>query len=217
MMTDLFSALDCNQINLGFLLWMSPMFLVLIFSTVFNSKNHIMTFFSVISGVHSDVRKTMAPLSLFLFSLMLFLVLMNLIGLAPYVYGITSNLWTASSLALLLWGLLLVSGWQNNPAASAAHLAPAGAPAALVPFLVLIETVSILIRPLTLTVRLIANISAGHIVLSLVANCLTSVSGLSFFLMLMLNTGYNMFEIFVCVIQAYIFSLLVKLYAEEHP
>lgn len=193
------------------------MFLVLCFTAIFNPKNHIITLFRVVSGVHSDIRKNIAPLSLFLFSLMLFLVLINLIGLAPYVYGITSNLWTASSLALLFWGLLLVSGWQNNPAASAAHLAPAGAPGALVPFLVLIETVRILIRPLTLTVRLIANIRAGHIVLSLVANCLTRVSGLSFIFILILNTGYNMFEVFVCVIQSYIFSLLVKLYAEEHP
>ena len=193
------------------------MFLVLFFSTIFRSKNHIIVLFSIVSGIHSDVRKTIAPLSLFLFSLILFFISINLIGLAPYVYGVTRNLWAARSLALLLWGLLLVSGWQNNPSASAAHLAPAGAPGALVPFLVLIETVRILIRPLTLTVRLVANIRAGHIVLSLVANCLTRVSGISFLLILMLNTGYNMFEVFVCVIQAYIFSLLVKLYAEEHP
>ena len=193
------------------------MFLVFLFSTVFGSKNHIITLSRVVSGVHSDIRKTISPLSLFLFTLILFLISINLIGLAPYVYGITRNLWTAGSLALLLWGLLLASGWQNNPAASAAHLAPAGAPGALVPFLVLIETVRVLIRPLTLTVRLIANIRAGHIILSLVANCLTRVSGLSFLFMLILNTGYNIFEVFVCVIQAYIFSLLIKLYAEEHP
>jgi len=95
-----------------------------------------------------------------------------------------------------------------------AHLTPSGAPVAVAPLLVLIETISVLIRPLTLTVRLIANIRAGHIVLSLVANCLTAISSLR---MLLLNTGYRMFEVFVCIIQAYIFSLLIKLYGSEHP
>ena len=95
-----------------------------------------------------------------------------------------------------------------------AHLTPSGAPVAVAPLLVLIETISVLIRPLTLTVRLIANIRAGHIVLSLVANCLTAVPSLR---MLLLNTGYRMFEVFVCIIQAYIFSLLIKLYGSEHP
>lgn len=85
------------------------------------------------------------------------------------------------------------------------------------PLLVLIETVRILIRPLTLTVRLIANIRAGHIVLSLLANCLTRLSGVTLLSIMLLNTGYNIFEVFVCVIQAYIFSLLIKLYAGEHP
>jgi len=77
--------------------------------------------------------------------------------------------------------------------------------------------VSIIIRPLTLTVRLIANISAGHIVISLIANVLVSASLPALVSIFLLNVGYNLFEVFVCLIQAYIFTLLVKLYAEEHP
>nr|YP_009628534.1 ATP synthase F0 subunit 6 [Bullacta caurina]QBX88148.1 ATP synthase F0 subunit 6 [Bullacta caurina] len=216
MMTDLFSALDCNQIKLSLLLWATPMTLVLMFGKAWYS-NQFNSLVTTVSEVHTDSRQDMSPLSLFLFSLMLFIIVSNLVGLAPYTYGNTSNLWTAGSMAVIFWSLLMISGWAYNPQASAAHLAPAGAPMVLAPFLVLIETISVLIRPLTLTVRLIANISAGHIVLSLVANCLTSVSGIAFISMLALNTGYNMFEVFVCVIQAYIFSLLVKLYAGEHP
>nr|ABJ55874.1 ATP synthase F0 subunit 6 [Sagaminopteron nigropunctatum] len=217
MTTDLFSALDCNQIQLGFLLWMIPMTAILMMSSFYKSKDSLSILQQKVSGVHSDARDDMSPLSLMLFTLMLFLILMNLLGLAPYIYGITSSLWMAMSLAVVMWGLILISGWINSPSKSAAHLAPAGAPGALVPFLVLIETISILIRPLTLTVRLIANISAGHIVLALLANCLTSLSGLTLVSMLFLNIGYNMFEVFVSVIQAYIFSLLIKLYGGEHP
>lgn len=97
-------------------------------------------------------------------------------------------------------------------------MAPSGAPLGLAPFLVLIETVRILIRPLTLTVRLMANIRAGHIVLGLLANRLTVLTGHILILPLaLLNVGYMLFEFFVCVIQAYIFSLLISLYHAEHP
>ncbi|KAH9518908.1 ATP synthase subunit H protein (Va0H) (atp6H) (Atp6v0e) [Bulinus truncatus] len=98
-----------------------------------------------------------------------------------------------------------------------AHLVPAGRPALLIPFLIIIEIISILIRPLTLTVRLIANIRAGHIVLSLIANCLTSLGFTRILLILIVSVFYNIFEVFVCFIQAYIFTLLLKLYRLEHP
>nr|WIS40136.1 ATP synthase F0 subunit 6 [Facelina auriculata] len=154
---------------------------------------------------------------LLVFSLMGFILFSNLLGLIPFVYGVTSNIWIVGSLALVFWGLLILSGWMKFPTESAAHLAPAGAPAALVPLLVMIETVSICIRPLTLMVRLIANISAGHIIMGLIANAL-AVSALHIgALTFIVHVGYNIFEVFVCFIQAYIFSLLVKLYSEEHP
>lgn len=92
-----------------------------------------------------------------------------------------------------------------------AHLAPIGAPSMLIPFLVIIETVSILIRPLTLTVRLLANISAGHIVLSIISRCLNSFS-ITIFIILI---GYNFFEFFVSFVQAYVFILLLKSYSNE--
>ena len=216
LITDLFSALDCNHINFSVLLWATPIVFVLIFGKAWgNGQYNLLT--KSVSEVHADSRSDLKPINLYLFTVMYYIIFSNLAGLTPYTYGNTRNLWTAGAIALLFWGLLMISGWIFSPKASAAHLTPAGAPAGLAPFLVLVETVSVLIRPLTLTVRLIANISAGHIVLSLVANCLTSVSGVSFFSVLALNTGYNMFEVFVCIIQAYIFSLLIKLYAGEHP
>ena len=96
-----------------------------------------------------------------------------------------------------------------------------GAPAPLNPFLVLIETVSILVRPITLSVRLIANISAGHIVLTLVGNYMTAslfIGGaFSIALLLSIQILYSVFEFGIGVIQAYIFCLLITLYSDEHP
>nr|YP_004935007.1 ATP synthase F0 subunit 6 [Salinator rhamphidia]AEQ93901.1 ATP synthase subunit 6 [Salinator rhamphidia] len=214
MLTDLFSALDgCASLPS----WMTPMiFVTLYFLNGTWLTNSFKIFLSVLSSF-SGKGGPLAPLPLFLFALMFFLVSSNLVGLTPFVYGPTSSLWLACSLAISLWGMILISGWVHSPKHSAAHLAPSGAPGALIPFLVLVETVSILIRPLTLTVRLVANISAGHIVLSLIANCLSSLSVMMGSMVFLISVGYNLFEVFVCFIQAYIFTLLLGLYAEEHP
>nr|AOQ30892.1 ATP synthase F0 subunit 6 [Pleurobranchaea novaezealandiae] len=174
-------------------------------------------FLSILSLNGQTSQKKLPGLSLILFSLMTFLLILNLLGLVPFVYGPTSNIWVSAALALVLWSSLLVSGWVAFPMESAAHLAPSGAPAGFIPFLVAIETISILIRPLTLSVRIIANISAGHIIMGLIANSLTTVGIFSYLMITVVHVGYNMFEVFVCVIQAYVFSLLVKLYGEEHP
>nr|YP_010383228.1 ATP Synthetase Subunit 6 [Cerion watlingense]UEQ12607.1 ATP Synthetase Subunit 6 [Cerion watlingense] len=146
------------------------------------------------------------------------ILISNILGLTPWVYGFTSNLVYVCSISLTMWILFLFSGVLLAPAQSLAHLAPSGAPLAMMPFLILIETISILIRPLTLTVRLVANISAGHIVLGLIAIPLASLSShfvaISFYLMTLM---YVLFEFFVSAIQSYIFTLLLSLYLAEHP
>jgi len=107
-------------------------------------------------------------------ALFLFLIFINLSGLIPYVFRPTRHLAISLSLGLPLWLSLIISGILFNPASVIASLLPIGAPAALNPFLVIIETVSILVRPITLSVRLTANIRAGHIVLTLIGNYLTA-------------------------------------------
>lgn len=101
-----------------------------------------------------------------------------------------------------------------------AGLLPAGAPIALNPFLILIETVRILVRPITLSVRLVANMGAGHIVIGLIGTYLSSAvfsySWLAFFVLLFVQVFYFVFEFGVSLIQGYIFSLLLTLYADEH-
>lgn len=220
MTTDLFSSLDSNQINrLSFLLWSIPVVFRVSFLTSLlwiESPNKIIQLLIFSNRSETNQKKVM-PLKLFVFRVIFFLVQLNFTGIFPFVLGATRSLWLAGSLALSLWGSLILSRWVKFPKESAAHLVPAGAPAALAPLLVVIETIRILIRPLTLTVRLVANIRAGHIVLSLIASCLVRASFIVMVPTFMVFVGYRMFEIFVCLIQAYIFSLLVKLYAEEHP
>nr|YP_010170650.1 ATP synthase F0 subunit 6 [Doriprismatica atromarginata]QRZ60632.1 ATP synthase F0 subunit 6 [Doriprismatica atromarginata] len=219
MLSDLFSSLDCMQAGkLSFFMWMTPILLASIF-TITNSwsQSYTKTLLSLIS-INSETRQKALPgFTLMLYALMLYLIFMNFLGLVPFVYGPTSNIWVSASLAIVFWSLLIFSGWTRFPVESAAHFAPAGAPAGFIPFLVVIETASILIRPLTLTIRIIANISAGHIIMGLIATSLASATILNIGFVFAGHIGYNMFEVFVCSIQAYVFSLLVKLYGEEHP
>nr|YP_010352821.1 ATP synthase F0 subunit 6 [Dermatobranchus otome]UOD76589.1 ATP synthase F0 subunit 6 [Dermatobranchus otome]UOD76602.1 ATP synthase F0 subunit 6 [Dermatobranchus otome] len=219
MMTDLFSALDCMQIGwMSTLLWLTPMVMASTFA-ISNSWGQSNTkIFLYLLSTNSETRQKALPsLQLFVFGLMGFILFMNLLGLVPFVYAATSSIWVAASLALVFWTLLILSGWVKFPIESAAHLAPSGAPAALMPLLILIETVSICIRPITLMVRLIANISAGHIIMGLIANAMAVAAMKVSIMTFPVHVGYSMFELFVCFIQAYVFSLLVKLYSEEHP
>lgn len=157
-------------------------------------------------------------LKLILTRIILLIITNNFIGLTPFTYGLTSSLWFNRSLALSCWGCFLLSGWVFSFKASAAHLVPAGSPVVLIPFLVIIETIRVTIRPLTLRVRLIANIRAGHIVLALISNVMSSCLGYGILgLLTILIVSYYLFEFFVCFIQAYIFTLLLSLYSIEHP
>jgi len=219
MITDLFSSLDCIQAGrLSIFIWILPITVACVFRVSTSwSQRYIKTLLSIISTNRETRQKALPGFPLILFSLILFLLIINFLGLIPFVYGPTRNIWISASLAAVFWRLLIFSGWTKFPMESAAHLAPAGAPGGFIPFLVIIETVRTLIRPLTLTIRIIANISAGHIIIGLIATSLAAASLVSFGFVFIAHIGYNMFEVFVCSIQAYVFTLLVKLYGEEHP
>lgn len=97
------------------------------------------------------------------------------------------------------------------------HLQPIGSPALLNPFLCIIELVRLLVRPITLSVRLTANLSTGHILMALLGVGFVGSGGLGRLVILFVGIFYFMFEMGVCFIQAYIFTLLPTLYADEHP
>nr|YP_010608779.1 ATP synthase F0 subunit 6 [Succinea erythrophana]WAO26026.1 ATP synthase F0 subunit 6 [Succinea erythrophana] len=218
MFTDLFSSMD-SMINLS--TWIFPLILLLFFINEkiwTSSKIFSLMGINLMTWNKKDKKSLYLSKSLFLSSVMLFLVSNNLVGLSPFTFGSTSHMWVNLSMAVSFWLILIISGWFFNLKKSAAHLLPSGAPMGLSPFLILIETVSIIIRPLTLTVRLMANISAGHIVLALISNVIVSTAGnLSSPLLSLLMMFYYMFEYFVAIIQGYIFTLLISLYMEEHP
>nr|QGI24271.1 ATP synthase F0 subunit 6 [Physidae sp. PE4]QYB18829.1 ATP synthase F0 subunit 6 [Physidae sp. P3S_19] len=209
MFTDLFSSMDgCSS----FMSWLVPIvFLVLLLGSNFFIQSLSMALLLI-------SKKLFRKSSVGLCGVFLFVLMVNLLGLFPLVFPLSSTLWFSFGLAVPMWLYLIVSSLTFNPKKYIAHFVPLGTPMYLVPALILIETVSVMIRPITLAVRLVANISAGHIILSLVAACLSSWT-LSFggFVSMSFSIFYMFFEVFVSLIQAYIFTLLISLYSEDHP
>nr|YP_009262605.1 ATP synthase F0 subunit 6 [Conus striatus]ANI87270.1 ATP synthase F0 subunit 6 [Conus striatus] len=230
MLVDIFSSFDDNNqvfMSLYILMWLFSLIMIVLFSSSFWMAyprwNSFVNVFkdTASSQVFRSFGLNMGGFINLITGLFLFLILMNMSGLVPYVFSTTSHLAVSLTLGLPLWLSLIISAVVYNPGSVVAGLLPMGAPAPLNPFLVLIETVSIMVRPITLSVRLTANMSAGHIVLTLIGNYLTAglfVSSLfSVFLLLMIQILYTVFEFGISLIQAYIFCLLITLYSDEHP
>lgn len=99
-----------------------------------------------------------------------------------------------------------------------AHLLPMGAPRSLRPFLSLIELVRNFLRPITLSVRLRANVTAGHILITMLGLAFIRSSGSVIILLIVIvATFYFLFEIVICLVQRYIFRFLPSIYMDEHP
>nr|YP_010610647.1 ATP synthase F0 subunit 6 [Cirrothauma murrayi]WAP91402.1 ATP synthase F0 subunit 6 [Cirrothauma murrayi] len=229
MMMDIFSSFDDH--NSTFMSLHTLTWAIAIWSLFFiNSSTWILPS-SLVSSIAApkqiiNIQSTrsfsmnMGGFSLMVMSLFITLINFNLLGLLPYVFSPSSHLSMTLCLSAPLWLALIMSSYQNNFYSSLASLLPLGAPPFLIVFLPIIESLSICVRPITLSVRIAANISAGHIILTLIGNYLTfsllSSNIITALLIMMIQTAYFMFEIGISIIQGYIFSLLITLYTDDH-
>nr|AQS27701.1 ATP6 [Dendropicos obsoletus] len=157
--------------------------------------------------------------ALILTSLMILLLSINLLGLLPYTFTPTTQLSMNMALAFPLWLATLLTGLRNQPSASLGHLLPEGTPTPLIPALILIETTSLLIRPLALGVRLTANLTAGHLLIQLISTASTALLSIMPTISILTTTVLlllTILEIAVAMIQAYVFVLLLSLYLQEN-
>nr|QII69143.1 ATP synthase F0 subunit 6 [Paradiplospinus antarcticus] len=157
--------------------------------------------------------------ALLLTSLMMFLISLNMLGLLPYTFTPTTQLSLNMGLAFPLWLATVILGMRNQPTQALGHLLPEGTPTLLIPILIMIETISLLIRPLALGVRLTANLTAGHLLIQLIATgaavlmpLMPAVAILTTILLCLLT----LLEVAVAMIQAYVFVLLLSLYLQEN-
>nr|YP_007625645.1 ATP synthase F0 subunit 6 [Heosemys annandalii]AEE60107.1 ATPase subunit 6 [Heosemys annandalii] len=165
------------------------------------------------------INKTGHKWSLTLTTLMTMLLAINLLGLLPYTFTPTTQLSMNMGLAIPMWLATVLTGLRNQLTTSLAHLLPEGTPTPLIPILIIIETTSLLIRPLALGVRLTANLTAGHLLIQLtstaVLTLLPTMTTLSIMIGIILLL-LTILELAVAMIQAYVFVLLLCLYLQEN-
>nr|YP_010728402.1 ATP synthase F0 subunit 6 [Phaenopsectra flavipes]WEF49617.1 ATP synthase F0 subunit 6 [Phaenopsectra flavipes] len=223
MMMNLFSIFDpsTNIFNLS-LNWMSSFLGILLFPMIFWFTPSRMTIFwnKIFITLHKEFKMLIGINSFngttFMFiSLFTFILFNNFLGLFPYIFTSTSHMTITLSLALPLWLSFMMFGWINNTKHMFAHLVPQGTPSILMPFMVLIETISNVIRPGTLAVRLSANMIAGHLLLTLLGNTGNSLSTMLISILIITQLLLLMLESAVAIIQAYVFTILSTLYSSE--
>ncbi|YP_009271145.1 ATP synthase F0 subunit 6 (mitochondrion) [Sitophilus oryzae] len=223
MMANLFSSFDPSTNFNSTLNWMSTLLIFLFIPPTYwlipSRWNFI--WILIINTLHKEFKvllkenssKGSSLIFTSLFSLILF---NNFLGLFPYIFTATSHLTLTLTLSLPLWLSFMIYNMIFNFMNMLAHLAPQGAPQILLPFLVIIETISNIIRPSTLAIRLSANMIAGHLLITLLSNSgsminipILSILILAQILLLILETA-------VSIIQAYVFSILMTLYSSEN-
>nr|YP_010233991.1 ATP synthase F0 subunit 6 [Hyriopsis bialata]QTA71687.1 ATP synthase F0 subunit 6 [Hyriopsis bialata] len=230
MLVDIFSSLDggsylsVSSLSVVWMLGFSGLLIFLGRSWVMVSGVSVIffTLVELVSGlVKSCSGKFFGGFVIGQVSLFVLIFVVNLSGMIPGIFSPTSQLSFTFSLAGVVWFCLVFSGWIYSWESSAGQLVPTGSPGSLVPLLVLIESVSILIRPITLGVRLAANITMGHLMLHVIGEYVVeffygmSIIGSVFGSVIM--WGYILFEFAVSFLQAYVFILLVGLYSSDHP
>nr|YP_010118995.1 ATP synthase F0 subunit 6 [Lycocerus asperipennis]QQY97878.1 ATP synthase F0 subunit 6 [Lycocerus asperipennis] len=221
-MSNLFSSFDpSSSMNLS-LNWLSAILSILILPTIFwlipsrlsmlwNKILFILNKeFKILLNLKNNKGSTLIFISLFSM-----ILINNLTSLFPYIFSSTSHMTLNLSLALPMWLSFMLFGWINNYMHMFAHLVPQGTPPALMPFMVCIETTSNIIRPLTLAIRLTANIMAGHLLLTLLGNSGNKLSFMILSILIFSQLMLFVLESAVAMIQAYVFSILSTLYSSE--
>ena len=161
----------------------------------------------------------------FVFSLFMFVLVANMFGMIPFFFTVTSHIIVTFALAALVFVVVLVYGFWKNGLNFLKVFVPGGVPAYILPIVVPIEIVSFLSRPISLSVRLFANVLAGHITLKVFAGFVVSLGSLGVLgvfgavLPLIMTVGITALEFLVAALQAYVFALLTSMYLNDaiHP
>lgn len=150
----------------------------------------------------------------FVMSIFVIVLFGNLLGLIPYSFTYTSHIAVTAALSVMIFLVVVVLSLKNHGIAFFKMFFPAGAPIYLAPLLIPIEVMSFVFRPISLSVRLFANMVAGHVMLQLFAGFTVALGlfGVLPFTFVVLLTG---FEILVCLLQAYVFALLTSIYLKD--
>ncbi len=156
--------------------------------------------------------QTFAPL---IFTLFLFILLCNLLGMIPYGFTVTSHIVVTFALAMMVFFLVTFVGFAKHGVHFFSLFLPKGTPWWLAPLMIMIELFTYLARPVSLSLRLGANMIAGHVLLKVIAGFVISLAIFLRVLPIPLMVILTGFEIFVAILQAYIFTILTCVYLND--
>nr|UOK09830.1 ATP synthase subunit 6 [Ixodes confusus]UOK09843.1 ATP synthase subunit 6 [Ixodes confusus] len=219
MMMNLFSIFDPSTSFFLSMNWISILSLIFIPIPFWVTPSRIQIFWKkmyyfILNEMKANLSKKTYKFLITLISLFTIIMLSNLMGLVPYVFTPSSHIMFSMAFAFPIWITLMLYGWINHFNKMMIHLVPMGSPGMLTIFMVLIETISNIIRPITLSVRLSANMISGHLLIHL----LTSIPynyNQSFIMIFPIIIALMFLETAVALIQSYVFITLVSLYTNE--
>ena len=236
---DVFSGFDdknFNSLYFGFYIWGFGLICCLLFyySNVWRKLGALSVIINIIVafcyGIVSRVSgRFFYGFNLVICSLFILLIFINFSNCTPFFFPVTCHIPFAILFGFSIWISIVVSSICNSWNQVVASLAPSGCPIVLAPFIVLVEMVSSLIRPFTLTMRMVFNLATGQVILSLFSErglsvFLSDYNGLlgffrkwvlCFFVFVGVS-GFYFFELCVSLLQRYIFCLLLCIYSEDH-
>nr|ACJ69629.1 ATP synthase F0 subunit 6 [Enicospilus sp. MD-2008] len=222
MMSNLFSIFDPNNNQFFDMNWISSMTNILIIPMNYwfikSRLNKLMSIILILLFKEFKIillNKFNMLNIIYFISLFMFILMNNFMGLFPYIFTSSSHLIFSLMISFPFWLSLMMLLWINNTNFAFSHLIPQSTPFVLMPFMVLIETISNMIRPMTLSVRLTANMIAGHLLLTLLSNSAYNSNFMISISIIIIQILLLLLEFSVSIIQSYVFTILMILYIKE--
>ena len=173
-------------------------------------------FYNFIAKMISDTAGSKAkPYFPFIFSLFMFVLFCNMVGMLPYSFTVTSHIIVTLIMALFIFVAVTIIGFMKHGFKYLSIFVPNGVPGILLPLITVIEIISYLSRPVSLSVRLFANMMAGHTMLKVFGGFVVSLGILGGWLPLSFSVALTGLEILVAFLQAYVFAILTCIYLND--
>ncbi len=173
-------------------------------------------FYTFVAKMISDTAGSKAkPYFSFIFSLFMFVLFCNMVGMLPYSFTVTSHIIVTLIMALFIFIAVTIIGFMKHGFKYLSIFVPSGVPAVLLPLITIIEIISYLSRPVSLSVRLFANMMAGHTMLKVFGGFVVSLGILGGWLPLSFSVALTGLEILVAFLQAYVFAILTCIYLND--
>ena len=215
---------DISFTNASLFMLVSTLIIISIFfagtrrKTIIPSKIQLLTEISytfVFKMISDTIGSKGKPYFPFIFSLFMFILFCNMLGMLPYAFTVTSHIIVTFALAATIFIGVTVIGFIKHGLRYLKLFVPSGVPLVLLPFIVIIEIISYLSRPLSLSVRLFANMMAGHTMLKVFGGFVISLGIIGGWLPLSFTVALTGLEILIAFLQAYVFAILTCIYLND--